>query len=163
MRPCHEMETLLYDRAAGALGPEETPRLEEHLDACPACRAELARVEEALALARVPPFDPPAPRAQPDLASSTLALFRRGRQRRVTVAALAAGALAAAAAGTLALAPALYSPSRRPAEPAPAAAPAWSPDVDGALAASSLASGDGSEEDATIVDAALDGLDAADR
>jgi predicted anti-sigma-YlaC factor YlaD len=115
MRPCREMEPALYDRAAGALAPGDAARVEAHLAACPACRAEAELVEEALALAKL---EAPAPALssggaarEGDLARSALARWRR--RRRVAALAVGTGVLAAAsAAALLVIAPALHATSR---------------------------------------------------
>lgn len=119
MKPCRELESALYDRAAKVLAPEEAARVEAHLALCAACREEAARLDEALELVKLRPFTPSlfppseggAGRGQ-DLALSTLSRWKRRQRRQVVAVSLGASLLAAAGAASLALAPALYAPRR---------------------------------------------------
>jgi anti-sigma factor RsiW len=58
----HEAWELLPDVAAGVTSPAEREALEEHLDDCPICRAELDTLRSAVDLLRgaPAPLDPPA-------------------------------------------------------------------------------------------------------
>jgi len=82
----------------GDLGAAERARLDAHLDACPACRAELAELRATVALLR----SLPEPASIPDLAPAVMARIEagdrvvRGRFRRLAPAALAAGLAGAA-------------------------------------------------------------------
>ena len=59
-----ELEILAYVR--GALSPEETARVADHLDRCSPCRAAVAETRDVLAALRVspPPLDPERYRAE---------------------------------------------------------------------------------------------------
>jgi anti-sigma factor RsiW len=128
---CERLESLIVERAAGTLAPEDGTELDLHLAACPACRAELQSYGEALDLARIPA---PAGEA-PSLAPGTLAAWRRRRRRRLFGLALGSGLAAAAAAALVMLAPAVLG-HRHAAGPDEVAA--WEPDVDSALAVSGI-------------------------
>jgi hypothetical protein len=99
--------------ALGALNPPERARFEAHLEACPACREELAELREAAELLALAP---PAAEPPADLQARTLAAVRRAAaddgsaaaaaapvrrpaasRRRAWALALGAAALAAAA------------------------------------------------------------------
>jgi hypothetical protein len=55
MRPCREFETLIAERASGALeGAADARRLAAHLASCEPCLDELALYEAALGMARLP-------------------------------------------------------------------------------------------------------------
>jgi predicted anti-sigma-YlaC factor YlaD len=168
MRPCREMEPALYDRAAGALAPGDVARVEAHLAACPACRAEAELVEDALALAKL---DAPAPTLSPggaareaDLARSTLTRWRR--RRRVAALAVGTGLLAAASgAALLSIAPALHATARPAVHGAVGASRVASGAAglgSGAAAEASAVSDPDEEADLTPEELALAALDAAD-
>lgn len=55
MSTCASFESLIAERAAGAIGPADAAMLDAHLAACDHCRAELAAYERALGLAKLPP------------------------------------------------------------------------------------------------------------
>jgi hypothetical protein len=121
----HDAWELLPDVAAGVMPPDERDALEQHLDDCPICRAELDTLRSAVAmLSGAPaPLDPPASlRARvlaiPDAAEREeaddgvpvlgAARIRRGGgrsapRRLVLVATAAVLAVAAAIGGVLAL------------------------------------------------------------
>jgi anti-sigma factor RsiW len=134
VKDCRALEVLLSLRAAGALDPAETARVEAHLASCPACRAEAAAAAEALSLARLPPPSAAERGAVRDLPARTLAALRRADRRRgIARRALAAlaGAGVAAALAVAVIAPAVLR--KAPVVPAPAAVEeaAWEePDLD---------------------------------
>ena len=79
MSPCDTEQLLLL--AHGELDPPQAAELQRHLDACPACAAELARLRDALAaLDRLPTMEP-----QADVAERILADGREAVQRRRTL------------------------------------------------------------------------------
>lgn len=109
---------MLGAHVLGGLTPEETVRLEAHLDGCPACRAELVDLEPLAGDLRLVdparlPGPPPPPR---DLGSRVLAAVRqesvlrdarerrasRGRRLRAVAVPVASAAVAAVLAGTIA-------------------------------------------------------------
>jgi len=111
-----EAWNLLPDVAAGTCEPEEHVALEQHLAACPACRAELESLREAVASlsGAPPPLDPPSslrarvlaiPHALPDVDATAppapALLVRHDRRRRFGPGALAATAAVAAAIAAL--------------------------------------------------------------
>jgi hypothetical protein len=67
----HEAWELLPDVAAGVMAPEERDAVEQHLDDCPICRAELDTLRSAVELLRgaPAPLDPP-----PSLRARVLAI-----------------------------------------------------------------------------------------
>jgi anti-sigma factor RsiW len=139
---CTGYETALADRAAELLPPVERARLERHLDACPACRAEADALGQALLLAALP--SPPAAELAALASGSREALLReRSRVRERRFARRLALAVAASAAFAVAVPWYLLSrhaPPVRAEEPpaaATAAAPEWElPDLEAAWAAS---------------------------
>ena len=100
MTTCQELAPLLSLRATGALAPDEAARVEAHLHACAACRAEAAAEEDALNLAKLPPPSELERRATATLASDALARLRRTDAR---AAAWKRGGAAFAAAAALLL------------------------------------------------------------
>jgi anti-sigma factor RsiW len=105
---CRDLEPLLAEQAAGALGPEDAARVEAHLADCASCRAEAAAYAEALGLARLPPLSDAERRAASDLPVRTLAALKRADRRRTAWKPFAAGVVAAAAAFAFLLAPAAF-------------------------------------------------------
>ena len=96
----------------GELADEEAARARPHLDACPACAAELAAVSQARSWLRaLPSVEPPAGFLAGLLASPPAGDVVRLRRRRLGLA-----ALAASAAASLALL-GLASPPEPPAAP----------------------------------------------
>ena len=167
MKPCLEFEKALLDRLGGALGPSAAARLEAHLPRCAACRTEAARLEAALAAARLPPPSEAERRALARAEGTALRAWRGAegaRRNRSLLHGFAAGVAVAAAAALIATAPgALQTAARRGAARSPAAAAgdssaafqdgpeylaaagaaaAWEPDLDGVWAASALAVGE---------------------
>jgi anti-sigma factor RsiW len=78
---CRELEPLLAERAAGALSPVDEGRVTSHLAACEACRAEAARLEEVLSLARAPAASPAEGRLARDLPVLVAVAARRSKDR----------------------------------------------------------------------------------
>lgn len=170
-RACHELEPELSLRAAGALEPAEAARVEAHLAGCPACRAEVARTEELLGLARLPPPSAQERRLILDLPRHAVAAARAGQEKVLRVPRgvrtgrrLATGFLVAAALIALAVAPALVR--RRappPAQPAAAeqATEAWQePDLDGLWQETDVLSLEATAANGAGSEAALAALDA---
>lgn len=141
MTACNDLELLLALRATGDLAADDAARLDEHLAACAACRAEAEKDAEVLRLAKLPPVTDAERRATAGLARDTLAELHR-REGRASSWKRAAAAFAAAAAVLVAvLAPAMlgkrsaYPPAGLDATEAAAAASAtatsgWEPDLD---------------------------------
>lgn len=101
MSNCQQVRLELGAYALGALGGEDTRRVEDHLAGCAECAreaAELAGTASALALADLEAVESP-PEPSPDLLPGLLARVRaeRRRARRRRVLAGAAAAVAAAA------------------------------------------------------------------
>ncbi len=114
MNACQDYELLVSLRASGApdaLDAAEAARLDAHLAACAACRAELEASAAVLSLAALPPPSEAERRAVRDLPARTLAELHRNDRRRSTVrrALVAAAGIAVAAglAGVI-VAPALF-------------------------------------------------------
>lgn len=78
---CSQLEPLLAERASGALSPADEARLSAHLAGCPGCRAQAARLEEALSLARVPAASPAEERLARDLPLLVAVAARRTKDR----------------------------------------------------------------------------------
>src|SRR5262249_13724403 len=76
------LESLILDRATGALSKEEDAALQAHLDGCPACRAWLASCEEAVQLARLPEPAEAEARIFAHLPVRTAVAFRERRSNR---------------------------------------------------------------------------------
>jgi len=151
---CKDLEVLVSLRAAGALDPAETARVEAHLATCPACRAEADAVAGALALAKLPPPSETERRAVRDLPARTLDALHRADRRRGIARRVLAGAFAAAAAAAVVLAPALLRKTPEPPAVAAEEEVAWQePDLDALwddaqvvdLETSALPGGDGAE------------------
>lgn len=171
MRPaCTGYETAIADRAAGILPPVEQARLERHLDACPACRAEAHVLEQALDLAALAP---PSPAEQAAVAAGSReallgerALLRERRfARRMALAVAASAAFAVAVPWYLLSrhAPPVH-PAAAPVAASPAASPAvreWDlPDLDAAWAATAaLEPGARADEQPAVLFAELQEVD----
>jgi hypothetical protein len=104
---CKDLEVLLSLRAAAALSPDEAARVDAHLATCAGCRAEAARDEETLRLAKLAPPSDAEHRATSDLARKTLAALHRREGRAATWKRATAGFAAAAALLLVVLAPAM--------------------------------------------------------
>jgi anti-sigma factor RsiW len=165
MTACREYDLSLSLRAAGALDPAEAARLEAHLEACPACRAEAEADAEVLSLAKLPPVSDAERRALADLPKRALAELRRSdglaERRRRLGKRIAFGIVAAAAAVIV-----MYAPGReRPPDPraqAPVATAdaTWeSPDLDTVWADAGVLDLSDSAEDGDGTDAAFAALD----
>jgi anti-sigma factor RsiW len=131
---CSGYETALADRAAGILPPAERARLERHLEACPACRAEADLLGQALDLAALPP-PPPAELAAVAAGAREALLGERALLRERRFARRMALAVAASAAFAVAVPWYLLSRHAPPARPAaaPVAVREWDlPDLDAA-------------------------------
>jgi anti-sigma factor RsiW len=133
---CKDLEVLLSLRAAGALEPAEAARVEAHLAACPACRAEAAADADVLRLATLPPTSEADRRATATLAKDALAAFRRREAFVASWKRAAAGFAAAAALALVVVAPAVLGKKQLPpqissAAGAAATAESWeAPDLD---------------------------------
>ena len=155
MTECRRLEPLLAERASGPLSSCDEVVLAGHLARCAPCRADLAAYREALALAQLPPRARPTRSAGlPDLASVTLAAWKRRGRRRPRASLLVAGFAAASVAAGIALTPVVLSRPRT--SPAAAAAAAWEPEVDAALAASGVEVPDADLSPDDVALAALD-------
>ena len=146
---CRELEPVLAERAAGPLSPADEERVASHLGSCGACRAEAARLEEALSLARAPAASPAEERLARDLPILVAVAARRpsGRSR-----ALGLGLGLGFAAAT-ALAVAFLAPAR----PGRAHAPAAGQELASAAAAAEYeAYGDADAEDLWELSAGID-------
>jgi anti-sigma factor RsiW len=131
---CRDFDLLLSLHATGALDAAEAARVEAHLAACAACRAEVAADREALSAATLPPVSEAERRAVASVPGRALAALHRGERRRSGWKRVAAAVAVAAAAFLAILAPALLR--RTPEVPVPAGATAaatatWQvPDLD---------------------------------
>ena len=85
MSTCSEVGPLLQARLTDSLATEASARLEEHLAACPACRAEAISQDEVLALARLPEPSADDQRALEGLPLLTWRALERGRVRRLSM------------------------------------------------------------------------------
>lgn len=104
---CRDLELLLAERAAGPLSPADEERVASHLGSCGACRAEAARLEEALSLARAPAASPAEERLARDLPVLVAVAARRsGGRFRALGLGLGLGFAAATALAVAFLAPA---------------------------------------------------------
>jgi anti-sigma factor RsiW len=167
---CPNFELLVSLRASGApdaLDAADAARLDAHLAACAACRAELEATAAVLAAARLQPPTDLERRAARDLPARTLeALHRRDRRRgadRRAVAVLAGVAVAAGLAVAV-IAPALFKKTPSLAvtfADAEQQADAWQvPDMDTLWSDAQVVDLDASSEsDATGTDAALAALE----
>ncbi|HEY7726344.1 MAG TPA: zf-HC2 domain-containing protein [Anaeromyxobacteraceae bacterium] len=107
---CRDLGPLLAEMATGPLGAADRAAVDAHLGGCQACRAEAARMEEALRLARVAPAGAAEEALARDLARSVLAQARpRARAGAWRL------ALAAAAGAAVVLAVSLVPPRTGPA------------------------------------------------
>ena len=143
---CADFETLLLDRAAGALDDDGESRLEAHLADCLPCRTEAATLQQALALAALPP--PSAREAAIVAAGAPVAAarWRAGRQERRFAGRLA---LAVAASAAFAVAVPWFLFTWHAPSPAPQAQveAAWEPpDLDALWVASAVVDPDAPEE-----------------
>ncbi len=77
---CDDASQRLAELADGALAPPERRALEAHIDACPACRAQLAALREALAAAA----SAPAGAVDDATQDALLQTFRAWHARRST-------------------------------------------------------------------------------
>src|SRR5262245_46009349 len=103
MAACDELEGMILDRAAGALGPDESAALDAHLGGCPRCRAWLSSCEEAVRLASLPPPSEVELRMFAQLPARTRSAFRQRAQGSAWGRPLMGLALAAAAAAATAV------------------------------------------------------------
>jgi anti-sigma factor RsiW len=143
MKPCADQLPLLIDRAAGALSPADAARLEPHLAACPACRAEAAGLAETLALAALPPPSRAEVAALDGLADRIRSAQQVAAEGRRLPARVAVALLAVAAAVAFLLAPAFARRAPR-LDPAEVAVAEWeSPDPAELWSASEPAFDDG--------------------
>jgi len=126
MTACHDVEPLLLDRAAGDLDADGAARLDAHLAACAACRAEAAALDRTLSLVRLPPPDAAEQAALSGLADSVRAARDAAARRRAWPVRFAAGLAVAAAAAAFLVAPAYTrrAPTLTPEEAARARAQA---------------------------------------
>lgn len=168
-KPCPEFETLLLDRAGGSLDAAAAARLETHLAACEACRAEAAALAAALSAARMPPPSEAEERALERARVATLRHWRGAegsRRNRSLMQGFSAGFAVAAAAAVLVIAPGAYRRAQQagaapddaaavPEESASALAGSaaaetatWEPDLDAVWETAALAMGEatGDEE-----------------
>lgn len=106
---CADVELLLSLRASGpgALDAEESARVDAHLAACAACRAEADATAATLSAARLPPPSDADRRALGGLSTSLLEELRRRERRRGFLRPFLAGAAVAAAVAAFLVAPAL--------------------------------------------------------
>ncbi|MGC4000512.1 MAG: anti-sigma factor [Anaeromyxobacter sp.] len=126
---CRDVEQLLSLRAARALDPAGTARLDAHLAGCPACQDEARALEALLGLVKLPPPSEAERRVLADLPARALAEIHR-RDRRAGLVkrwALAAGLAAAVVLAVLAPVFLRHAPTVTPEELAAAqpAPPAW--------------------------------------
>lgn len=155
-RACPEFEPILIDLAAGDVAPADRARLEAHLPACAACRAEAQLYGQVVSLASLPPATPAEREAVARGAGDALHRHRDRRRVRAAGMLLAVAASVAIAIGVPRLA---RSPGPDPVAARPpaavhgaaavdsaardAAAPGWEvPDLDAAWAASAVADPD---------------------
>jgi anti-sigma factor RsiW len=144
MTACKDFDLLLSLRAVGDIPPADAARLEQHLAACAACRAEASADSEVLRLARLPPPTEAERRAMAGLARETLAELHR-REGQASSWKRAGAAFAAAAAVLVAvLAPAMLG--RHPTAP---------PATEVATTASADAAWDGPDLDTLWSDAGI--------
>ncbi|HEU4384854.1 MAG TPA: zf-HC2 domain-containing protein [Anaeromyxobacteraceae bacterium] len=173
LRPCPEFESLLLDRAGGAIDAAAAARLDAHLAGCEACRAEAAALGKALAAAQLPPPSEAEQRALDRAQAATLRHWRGGegsRRNRSLLQGFSAGFAVAAAAAVLVIAPGAYRRAQEAqggagtvagdapgavAAPGEAASPAvagsatngWEPDLDSAWETAALALGEDAADD----------------
>ena len=153
---CLELDPLLAERAGGgAMTPDETALLDQHLEGCERCRGEVRAYRDVLDLARLPPDDGHAA-----LEVSTFAAYQRRRRRRVTGLTLGAGFVAAAVAASVLLAPAFLTLRSLP-QPHASSGEVANRAVQIRTSASST--GESSDEAVAPEDAALAALDEVER
>jgi anti-sigma factor RsiW len=116
-KSCSELGPLLAEMASGPLSLADQARVADHLAGCDACRAEAARLERAVRLARVAPAGAAEEALARDLARSVLAEARPRARRAWRL------ALAAAAGAAVVLAVTLLPPRHRPEAGKPAGGP----------------------------------------
>ncbi len=157
---CRDFEMSISLRAAGALDPAETARLDAHLDACAACRAEADLAAEALSLAKLPPVSDAERLAMRDLPALALAEIRRSERRRGVGKRVFTVVAVAAAAALFALAPAVLRKPTTPPTATQVAQATWQePDLDTVWADAQVVDFDSSAQDTDGTDAALAAVD----
>ncbi len=150
---CRDLEVLLSARAAGALEPGESDRLEAHLAGCQACSAEAGGLAEAVGLARLSPPVEAELRALEGLQARVLASWSRTERRRAVRRRVVVGVAAAAAAVAMILAPGALRRAPQPSERAAVAA--WQePDLDDLWTASSAVDS-AAEDDGSLTESVL--------
>ena len=82
MSTCQDLDESLTLFAAGALEPQEETRVRAHLDACAACRQEVAAHQEVLGLAALPAPTPRERAVLEELPRTTVSRWRRAQVRR---------------------------------------------------------------------------------
>jgi anti-sigma factor RsiW len=122
MSACQDYEELLTLHAAGALEPDEEPRVRAHLESCAACRSEAESTARVLAEAALPPPSPALREKLEALPQRTLGAWRREQVHRALRARTMGALLAAAAVVLLMLAPSFLRPEAPRGVPLPAAA-----------------------------------------
>ncbi len=163
MTACQDFDVLISLRAAGALDPEESARLEAHLSTCAACRAEAEADAAVLRLAKLPAPTDAERQATSGIVKGALAELHRREGRASSWKRTTAAFAAAAAILVAVLAPAVLG--RRPAVPpedasAVTAAAAWQePDLDTLWSDAGLLDDDATSSADTAVDAALVAVD----
>jgi anti-sigma factor RsiW len=141
MSCCPAFEPLLLERSSGTIHDADASRLEVHLRACPACRAEAAAFDDVVAMVTLPEPSDLDRAALSGLADSVRSEWRRAQHRSLW--SLRGGAwLAAGTAVAAALIAATYppvqqrSPRRLVEASSSASLPAWQePDPDELLEA----------------------------
>ena len=94
---CREIAPLLAERSTGPLPAADQARLAAHLSGCAACRSEAARLDDLLALLRLPGSGEAEEQAATLLPARVLAGVRAPRAAPSRLAWAAAGAAAALA------------------------------------------------------------------
>jgi len=149
-RPCPDWEPVLLDHAAGELDAEGSRRLEGHLAACAACRAESTALAETLSLAELPPPSEAEKSALAGADRSALVEWKRSARRRRSFGAAAAAFAVAAAAAAFVVTPGLV---RRAPDMTPPPV-AWEvPDLDEAWSAAAIAGPAEAPDEATAAEA----------
>jgi len=82
MSTCQDLDESLTLFAAGALEPQEETRVRAHLDACAACRQEVAAHQEVLGLAALPAPTPREHAVREERPRNTVRRWRRAQVRR---------------------------------------------------------------------------------
>ncbi len=106
MSACKEVLPLISCRASGPLDREDEALVAAHLEACPACRAQLAQDEALLGELLLPPPSPRLFAAMDRLPDRTAVEWRKTERRRQRVVKFLGIAVAAAAVVAMVLAPA---------------------------------------------------------